>query len=313
MATLIIADCENNQLAPTTGSVISAAQEIGGDIDLFVSGHDTNDIVSNAQSIAGVRKVWVAEGEEYAHPLAESLTPLVVNLAPQYTHILASASTFGKNLLPRIAAVLDMAVVSDVCKIIAPHVYERYCYAGNILATVKNHSAIQVLTIRTTAFSHAEKKAPSSASTESISSDSINEQSRFMGIETHQSDRPDLTTANTVIAGGRGLGSKENFSIIETLAHKLNAAIGASRAAVDAGYAPNDWQVGQTGKVVAPKLYIAIGISGAIQHTAGMKDSQVIVAINKDADAPIFQAADYGLVADLFKVLPQFIELLAAR
>lgn len=311
MSVLIIAEYQQSCLDEATLHAVSAAQQLG-EIDILIAGHNVAGIAAQAQQIKGVRKVLLADAPDYAQILAEAVAPLVVQLADSYDHIIAAATCFGKNLLPRVAALLDCAPVSDVVAIIDSQTFVHPIYAGNALQTVRSEQSKQLLTIRTTAFALAES-AGGQAAIESVAAVPVPELSRFIERKLTKSDHPELTTAKVVVSGGRGLGSAENFAaLLNPLADTLNAAIGASRAAVDAGYAPNDYQVGQTGKVVAPELYIAIGISGAIQHLAGMKDSKVIVAINKDADAPIFNVADYALVADLNTAVPELLEQLKA-
>lgn len=311
MSVLIIAEYQQSCLDEATLHAVSAAQQLG-EIDILIAGHNVAGIAAQAQQISGVRKVLLADAPDYAQVLAEVVAPLVVQLADSYDHIIAAATCFGKNLLPRVAALLDCAPVSDVVAIIDSQTFVHPIYAGNALQTVRSEQSKQLLTIRTTAFALAES-AGGQAAIESVAAVPVPELSRFIERKLTKSDHPELTTAKVVVSGGRGLGSAENFAaLLNPLADTLNAAIGASRAAVDAGYAPNDYQVGQTGKVVAPELYIAIGISGAIQHLAGMKDSKVIVAINKDADAPIFNVADYALVADLNTAVPELLEQLKA-
>ena len=311
MSVLIIAEYQQSCLDEATLHAVSAAQQLG-EIDILIAGHNVAGIAAQAQQINGVRKVLLADAPDYAQVLAEAVAPLVVQLADSYDHIIAAATCFGKNLLPRVAALLDCAPVSDVVAIIDSQTFVHPIYAGNALQTVRSEQSKQLLTIRTTAFALAES-AGGQAAIESVTTVPVPELSRFIERKLTKSDHPELTTAKVVVSGGRGLGSAENFAaLLNPLADTLNAAIGASRAAVDAGYAPNDYQVGQTGKVVAPELYIAIGISGAIQHLAGMKDSKVIVAINKDADAPIFNVADYALVADLNTAVPELLEQLKA-
>lgn len=302
---LVVAEHNNQQLQPATYHTLGAALELGKEIDLFILGHHCQKIIDEACSLSDVKKVLVADNEVYEHQLAENCALLIAAHAKHYDYILAGATTFGKNLLPRLAALLDVAMISDVQQIIAPDTFKRPIYAGNAIATVKTSDQIKVLTIRTTAFLPVKESKQAKADVEKILDCITNASTRFVQQMLTQSKRPDLTSARVIISGGRGLKSAENFKLLEGIADKLGAAIGASRAAVDAGFAPNDYQVGQTGKVVAPDLYIAIGISGAIQHLAGMKDSKVIVAINNDPDAPIFQIADYGLVGDLFKILPE--------
>jgi electron transfer flavoprotein alpha subunit len=304
MSILIIAEHDHNTLKSATLNTISAAQKIGGDIVLLVAGHNCDGAANAAAAVAGVSKVLQADDTAYAHGLAENLTTLIVDLAKNYSHILAPASSFGKNLLPRVAALLDVQQVSDIIAVVSADTFVRPIYAGNALATVQSGDKIKVITVRATGFTAAAATG-GSAAIEKIAGKGDSGQSKFVSQELSKSTRPELGAARIVISGGRGLGSAENFKLVEALADKLGAAVGASRAAVDAGYVPNDYQVGQTGKVVAPDLYIAIGISGAIQHLAGMTNSKVIVAINKDPDAPIFGVADYGLVGDLFTLLPE--------
>ena len=304
MTTLVIAEHDNASLKPSTLNTVTAALKIGGPVEILVAGHQCTPAAQAAARIAGVAKVSVADGQQFAHALAESLAALVVSLADGYTHVLAPATTFGKNFLPRVAALLDVAQVSDIIAVESPDTFVRPIYAGNALATVQSLDRIKIITVRTTGF-EAAKAEGGSASIEPASATDAGALSRFVGQELTKSARPELTAARIIVSGGRGMGSGENFKILEALADRLGAAVGASRAAVDSGFVPNDYQVGQTGKVVAPELYIAVGISGAIQHLAGMKDSKVIVAINKDGEAPIFQVADYGLVADLFQAVPE--------
>lgn len=304
MKILIIAEHNNENIKLATHHTITAATQLGTDIDLLVIGSGCAKAAEQACLLSSVKQVLVADDAAYAHQLAENCAALVAELGKNYDYILTGATTFGKNLLPRAAALLDVAMVGDVTKIISPDTFERPIYAGNAVATVKLQDKIKVLSIRTTAFP-AVKESQQPAPMQKLSQVIANSLSRFEDQTLTQSARPELTSARVIISGGRGLKSAENFHLLETLADKLGAAVGASRAAVDAGFAPNDYQVGQTGKVVAPDLYIAVGISGAIQHLAGMKDSKVIVAINNDPEAPIFQIADYGLVGDLFKILPE--------
>jgi electron transfer flavoprotein alpha subunit len=304
MTTLVIAEHDNAALKPSTLNTISAAAKIGGAVHVLVAGHQCAPCAQAAAKIQGVEKVRVADAPSYAHPLAENLAALVVSLAEGYSHILAPATTFGKNFLPRVAALLDVAQISEIVAVVSPDTFVRPIYAGNALATVKSSDRIKVITVRSTAFDAAQPDAKP-ATTEMLQPAPDAGVARFVSQELTKSARPELTAARVIVSGGRGMGSGENFKILEALADKLGAAVGASRAAVDSGFVPNDYQVGQTGKVVAPELYIAVGISGAIQHLAGMKDSKVIVAINKDAEAPIFQIADYGLVADLFQAVPE--------
>ena len=304
MSVLIVAEHDNAGLKPATLNTVTAATQLGGDVTVLVAGSDCKGAAEAAAKVPGVAKVLQAEGAEYGAALAENLAPLIVKLAPDYAHILAPASTFGKNVMPRAAALLDVQQISDISGIEAPDTFVRPIYAGNAMATVKSADAIKVVTVRSTAFDPAAEEG-GSAAVESLESSGDAGLSNFVGQELTESERPELTTAKVIISGGRGMQSGENFAMLERIADKLGAAVGASRAAVDAGFVPNDYQVGQTGKVVAPNLYIAVGISGAIQHLAGMKDSKVIVAINKDEEAPIFQVADYGLVADLFTAVPE--------
>ncbi|MGL6070124.1 electron transfer flavoprotein subunit alpha/FixB family protein [Craterilacuibacter sp.] len=306
MAILVIAEHDNQSLKAGTLNTITAASKLGGDIHVLLAGSACAAAADAAKQVAGVAKVLLADAAPYAHGLAENLAPLVVDLAKGYSHVLAPASSFGKNLLPRVAALLDVAQISEISGIESADTFVRPIYAGNVLATVQSSDAIKVITVRTTAFEAA--ASGGAAAVESIAAAADAQLSSFVGAELTKSDRPELGAAKVIVSGGRALGSDEQFrAVIEPLADKLGAAVGASRAAVDAGYAPNDYQVGQTGKVVAPQLYFAVGISGAIQHLAGMKDSKVIVAINKDEEAPIFQVADYGIVGDLFTVVPELI------
>lgn len=302
MALLVIAEHDKGALKPSTLSVVTAAVKIGGEIHVLVAGANVSEVAGAAAKITGVSKVLLADDAAYSHFLAENMASLVVSIGGGYSHILAPGTTFGKDFLPRVAALLDVAQISDVLSVEAPDTFKRPIYAGNVIATVKSSDKIKVMTVRPTAFDKA--ATGGSAAIEKLVGKGDSGLSRFVSMQVTESARPDLTAARVVVSGGRGFGSAENFKKIEPLADKLGAAIGASRAAVDSGFVPNDYQVGQTGKVVAPDLYIAIGISGAIQHLAGMKDSKVIVAINKDENAPIFEVADYGLVADLFEVLP---------
>jgi electron transfer flavoprotein alpha subunit len=304
MSVLVLAEHDNATLSPATLNAVTAAQAIGGDIDILVAGENCGAVAEQAAKIPGVARVRVADAPEFGHGLAENVAPLIVSLAGDYGHILATATTSGKNILPRAAALLDVQMISEISEVVAPDTFVRPIYAGNALATVESADAVKIISIRGTAFDAASAEG-GSASVETVEATGDAGLSSFIGQQLTASERPELTTARIVISGGRGMQSGENFNLLEGIADKLNAAIGASRAAVDAGFVPNDYQVGQTGKVVAPDLYIAVGISGAIQHLAGMKDSKVIVAINKDEEAPIFQVADYGLVADLFKALPE--------
>ncbi len=303
MAILIIAEHNNQSLKAESHKVVQAATAIGADITVLVAGFNCAAAANEAATIAGVGKVLVADNAAYEHQLAENIAALVAELGKNYSHILTAATTTGKNFLPRVAALLDVAQISDIIAIESADTFVRPIYAGNAIATVKSTDAIKVLTVRPAAFAAA--KAGNAAPVEAVSAVHDLGVSAFVSAELTKSERPELTAARVVISGGRGMQNGENFALLNGIADKLGAAIGASRAAVDAGFVPNDMQVGQTGKIVAPELYIAVGISGAIQHLAGMKDSKVIVAINKDAEAPIFQVADYGLVADLFTVLPE--------
>ncbi len=304
MTTLVIAEHDNNSLKTATLHAISAAGQLGGDVHVLVAGHGAKAAAQAAAQVAGVARVLLADAPQLASPTAENIAGTALMLLPgDYSHVVAAATGFGKNVLPRIAAKLDVAQISEVTAIESPDTFTRPIYAGNAFATVKSADAVKVLTVRSTAFDAA--GGGGSATVDDIEAAADSGLSKVTGQELTKSERPELTSARIVISGGRGLGSGENFKMVEALADKLNAGIGASRAAVDAGYVPNDYQVGQTGKIVAPDLYIAIGISGAIQHLAGMKDSKVIVAINKDPEAPIFQIADYGLVGDLFELVPQ--------
>jgi electron transfer flavoprotein alpha subunit len=303
MACLVIAEHDNVSLKPSTLNTVAAATKIGGDVHVLVAGQGCAQAAAAAAKISGVSKVLVAESAGLANQLAEGLADQVLAIASAYSHILAPSTASGKNVAPRIAALLDVAQISDITTVESPDTFTRPIYAGNAIATVQSGDAVKVITVRTTGFDAA--GTDGSASIENITAVADTGKSSFVGREVAKSDRPELTAAKVVVSGGRGMGSSENFKILEPLADKLGAAMGASRAAVDAGYAPNDWQVGQTGKIVAPQLYVAVGISGAIQHLAGMKDSKVIVAINKDGEAPIFGVADYGLVADLFQAVPE--------
>jgi electron transfer flavoprotein alpha subunit len=305
MSILVIAEHDNSSLNAATLNAISAAQAIGGDIDILVAGTGCQDAAIQAGQIAGTNKVLVADNEAYANALAENVAPLIAEVGAAYSHILATATTTAKNIMPRAAALLDVQAISDISAVVSADTFKRPIYAGNVIATVQSSDAIKVLTVRGTAFDAAAADG-GSASVEAVASAHNAELSSFVGEEVAVSDRPELTAAEIVISGGRGMGNGENFDMLYSIADKLGAAVGASRAAVDAGFVPNDMQVGQTGKIVAPDLYVAVGISGAIQHLAGMKDSKVIVAINKDEEAPIFSVADYGLVADLFTALPEF-------
>jgi len=304
MAILVVADHDNSTLAARTLNTVAAAVAIGGEIHLLVAGHQCGDVARQACSVAGISKVLLAENPSLEHQLAENVSLLVTELGRQYSHILASTSTDARNMMPRVAALLDVDQVSDIIRVESKDIFVRPVYAGNAIATVRSSAAIKVITVRSTGFDPVAGEG-GKATLETVASTHDAGISRFVSAELTQSDRPDLAAADIVVAGGRGMGSGENFTMLYNIADQLGAAVGASRAAVDAGYVANDMQVGQTGKIVAPDLYIAVGISGAIQHLAGMKDSKVIVAINKDEEAPIFQVADYGLVADLFDVVPE--------
>ena len=310
MSNLVIAEHDNASIKGATLNTITAAVACGGDVHVLVAGHNASAAAQDASQIAGVTKVIHADSEVFAHALAENVAAQVLAIAANYTHILFPATAGGKNVSPRVAAKLDVAQLSDVTLVLSADTFERPIYAGNAIATVQSKDAIKVLTVRTTGFDAAARTG-GSASVESIPVIADSGKSAFKGSEIAKNDRPELTAAKIIVSGGRALGSAEKFAeVITPLADKLGAAMGASRAAVDAGYAPNDWQVGQTGKIVAPQLYVACGISGAIQHLAGMKDSKVIVAINKDAEAPIFSVADYGLEADLFVAVPELVNAL---
>ncbi len=306
MTVLVFAEHDNKSLKKATLSTIAAAQKIGGEVHLLVAGHHCAEAAKAASQVGGVAKVLHADAPQLDDEIAENVAALIVSIAKGYTHLLAPATSNGKNVMPRAAALLDSQQISEIVAVVAPDTFVRPIYAGNALATVKSADAIKVVTVRATGFD-AVPATGGAAPVESVAAPADAGLSSFVGREVAKSERPELTSARVVISGGRGLGSGENFKLLEPLADKLNAAMGASRAAVDAGFVPNDWQVGQTGKIVAPELYVAIGISGAIQHLAGMKDSRVIVAINKDEEAPIFQVADYGIVGDLFKVVPELI------
>ncbi len=310
MSTLVIAEHDNASIKGATLNTVTAAVACGGDVHVLVAGHNAGDAAKAAAQIAGVAKVLHAEGEHFAHGLAENMAAQVLALAKDYSHIVFPATASGKNIAPRVAAKLDVGQISDVIKVDSADTFERPIYAGNAIATVQSGDAVKVLTVRTTGFDPAAATG-GSAAVESVTAVADSGLSTFVGSEIAKNDRPELTAAKIIVSGGRALASAEKFTeVLTPLADKLGAALGASRAAVDAGYAPNDWQVGQTGKIVAPNLYIAIGISGAIQHLAGMKDSKVIVCINKDAEAPIFGVADYGLEADLFTAVPELVKAL---
>ncbi|WP_165726096.1 FAD-binding protein [Pseudoalteromonas sp. SA25] len=303
MKTLVIAENDNGALKPETSKTINAAVKIGFPVDVLIAGNSLSAMSSQVASIDGVANVLVADNSVYEHQLAESMSDLVLSLSDTYSHIVASATTTGKNFMPRVAALLDVAQISEIIAVVDADTFKRPIYAGNAIATVKSLDSKKVITVRASSFDlQGEQSAAAITSIDTVSDSQL---SSFVSVEQTESERPELTAATVVISGGRGMQNGENFALLNGIADKLGAAIGASRAAVDAGFVPNDMQVGQTGKIVAPNLYIAVGISGAIQHLAGMKDSKVIVAINKDPDAPIFQVADYGLVADLFEVLPQ--------
>lgn len=305
MTTLVIAEHDNASLKGSTLNTITAAIQCGGDVHVLVAGHNAAAVAQAASQIAGVSKVLLADAAHFADGLAENIAEQVLAISAAYSHILAPATAYGKNILPRVAAKLDVSQISEITKVDAPDTFERPIYAGNAIATVQSADAIKVITVRSTGFDAAVNGG--SAAVENIAAVADSGKSVFVSREVAKSDRPELTAAKVIVSGGRGMGSGEAFKLLEPLADKLGAAMGASRAAVDAGYVPNDWQVGQTGKIVAPQLYIAVGISGAIQHLAGMKDSKTIVAINKDPEAPIFSVADYGIVGDLFEIVPQLI------
>jgi electron transfer flavoprotein alpha subunit len=311
MAVLVIAEHDNASIRPATLNAVTAASKLGP-VDILVAGTGAKGAADAAAKIAGVNKVLLADNAAFGHGLAENVAPLIVKLAANYGHVLAPATTFGKNVMPRAAALLDVAQISDIVAVNGPDTFVRPIYAGNAMATVQSKDKVKIITVRGTAFAPAEPTG-GSAAVESVGEAADAGQSKFLRQEVQRSERPELTSAKVIVSGGRGMGSGDNFKILEALADKLGAAVGASRAAVDAGFVPNDYQVGQTGKVVAPELYIAVGISGAIQHLAGMKDSKVIVAINKDEEAPIFQVADYGLVGDLFKLVPELTAALPSK
>ena len=304
MATLVIAEHDNKVLKEATAKVVTAASQLGAPVHVLVAGQGAQGVAEAAAKLQGVEKVLLADDALYAKMVAETMETLILSLADKYDAILAPATTNGKNYLPRVAAKLDVAQISEIIKVVSPDTFERPIYAGNAIATVQAPAGKLVISVRTTAFKAQE--GAGSAARENVTAAGDPGISKFVGEELSKSERPELTSAKIVISGGRGMQSGENFKLLDSIADKLHAAVGASRAAVDAGYVPNDYQVGQTGKVVAPELYIAVGISGAIQHLAGMKDSKIIAAINKDEEAPIFQIADFGLVADLFKALPEF-------
>ncbi|WP_440465981.1 electron transfer flavoprotein subunit alpha/FixB family protein [Pseudomonas sp. YH-1] len=304
MAVLVVAEHSNGALGAATLNTVAAAQKIGGEINVLVAGQNVGGVAEAAVRIAGVSKVLVADNAAYAHQLPENVAPLIAELGKGYSHVLAAATTNGKNFLPRVAALLDVDQISEIIEVVSADTFKRPIYAGNAIATVQSSAAVKVITVRGTGFDAVAAEG-GSAAVEAVSGPADAGKSAFVGEELAKSDRPELTAAKIVVSGGRGMGNGDNFKILYSLADKLGAAVGASRAAVDAGFVPNDMQVGQTGKIVAPQLYVAVGISGAIQHLAGMKDSKVIVAINKDEEAPIFQVADYGLVADLFEAVPE--------
>ncbi len=316
MSVLVLAEHDNRALKPATLNAVTAASEIakaaGGDVHILVAGKECRPVAEAATQVAGVAKVLLADDAAYEHGIAENLAPLVVKLAANYSHVLAPATTSGKNLMPRVAALLDVMQISDISAVEGPDTFVRPIYAGNALATVQSKDKIKIITVRGTAFAPAAATG-GNAAIETIEKAEAPGITEFVGAELSKSERPELTSARIIISGGRGMQSGDNFHLLEKVADRLGAAVGASRAAVDAGFVPNDYQVGQTGKIVAPELYIAVGISGAIQHLAGMKDSKVIVAINKDEEAPIFQIADYGIVGDLFKILPELEEELGKR
>ena len=304
MAVLVVAEHDNKTVRKATLNTVAAAKKLGSDIHVLIAGHQAGEAAKAAAAVSGVSKVLLADAAQLGEFLAENVAALVVSLAKGYSHILAPATSNGKNVMPRVAALLDVQQISDICAVESADTFVRPIYAGNALATVKSKDPIKIITVRTTAFD-AVSPSGGSAAVENVAAPADSGLSAFVSREVSKSERPELTAAKIIVSGGRGMGSGENFTkVLEPLADRLGAAMGASRAAVDAGFVPNDWQVGQTGKIVAPDLYVAVGISGAIQHLAGMKDSRVIVAINKDEEAPIFQVADYGLVADLFQAVP---------
>ena len=306
MSILVIAEHDNTSIRPSTLNTIAAAKLLGDDIHLFVATNNS-ELPNSASTIENISKVIASVDDTLEHQLPEALAPMIKEVATSYSHVLAPATTFGKNLMPRASALLDSQQISDISGVIDQDTFKRPIYAGSCIATVKSNDSIKLITVRATAFDPVQLSG-GSAAVESLDSVASNDKSEFVSEEIAKSDRPELTAADVIISGGRGMQSGDNFHLLETIADKLGAAVGASRAAVDAGFVPNDYQVGQTGKIVAPNLYIAVGISGAIQHLAGMKDSKVIVAINKDEDAPIFQVSDYGLVADLFNALPELAD-----
>jgi electron transfer flavoprotein alpha subunit len=304
MSALVIAEHDNSEIKPATLNTVTAAAALDSDVHVLVVGTDCGPAAEAAAKISGVAKVLVADSAAYEHGLAEALAPLIANLGAGYDAVLAPAGTYGKNVMPRVAALMDVAQISEIVEVVSNDTFVRPIYAGNAMATIQTSDARKIITVRGTAFAPAEAEG-GSAAVEPVAASEAQELSSFVGQELSQSERPELTSARTIISGGRGMQSGENFAMLEKIADLLGAAVGASRAAVDSGFVPNDYQVGQTGKIVAPELYIAVGISGAIQHLAGMKDSKVIVAINKDEEAPIFQVADYGIVGDLFKIVPE--------
>lgn len=309
MTILVIAEHDNSTLKSATLNTLKAAQMLGDDVNVLVAGYQCGAVVDQVQQVVGVAKVLVADNEAYAHQLAENTATLVTQIAVPYSHVLASATTTGKNIMPRVAALLDVAQISDITAVHSEQSFERPIYAGNAIATVESLDSIKVITVRTSAFD-AVPSVGGSATVETLNLSCNEGLSSFISEELVKSDRPELSSSRVVVSGGRGMGSRENFDLLAQLADKLGGAVGASRAAVDAGFVANDMQVGQTGKIVAPDLYIAVGLSGAIQHLAGMKNSKIIVAINKDEEAPIFSVADYGLVADLFEAVPELVEKL---
>jgi electron transfer flavoprotein alpha subunit len=311
MSVLVVAAHDGKAVRANVANAVAAASQLGGDVHVLVAGAGAGEAAKSAATIQGVAKVLQADDAAYANWVAEDIAPLVVKLAPSYSHVLAAADTVGKNIMPRVAALLDVAQISEAVSIVSPDTFVRPIYAGNAMATVQSADKIKVLTVRPTNFKAA--AGGGSAAIEAVPGAGASGLSSYVGAEVSKSERPELTSAKIVVSGGRGLASGENFKMLETLADRLGAGLGASRAAVDAGYVPNDYQVGQTGKVVAPDLYIAIGISGAIQHLAGMKDSKTIVAINKDEEAPIFQVADYGIVGDLFQIVPELTAALEKK
>ncbi len=312
MSVLVVAELNDGQIAPATRNAVTAASQIDSDVHLLVAGADSAGAAASGAEVTGIAKVMHAENAAFDNGLAENMADLVVALAPNYSHVLAGATNYGKNIMPRAAALLDVMQISEITEVVDAETFIRPIYAGNAMATVKSGDSVKVITVRATAFDAAPASG-GSGSVEAVDAGGDAGLSSFVGRELTKSERPELTQAGIVVSGGRGMGSGENFAILESLADELGAAVGASRAAVDAGFVPNDYQVGQTGKVVAPELYIACGISGAIQHLAGMKDSKVIVAINKDEEAPIFQVADYGLVGDLFAAVPELTEEIKKR